>query len=197
MKTVNIYDFDGTIYDGDSTIDFYLYCLKRNKRIIKYIPIQGIYFILYKLKIKSKKEFKEKFFIFLNSIDNISKYVDDFWKVSTKKIKTFYMKSEHDKDIIISASPYFLISKIGKILKVYDVIATNVQSKGNISGNNCHGIEKVKRFKEKYPKVIIDKVYTDSLSDLPILELGKKAYLVKKNDVTEYHQKGEKNGKSK
>ena len=24
---VNIYDFDGTIYDGDSTLDFYMFCL--------------------------------------------------------------------------------------------------------------------------------------------------------------------------
>ena len=27
----NIYDFDKTIYDGDSTVDFFLFCLKREK----------------------------------------------------------------------------------------------------------------------------------------------------------------------
>lgn len=26
---MNVYDFDKTIYDGDSTIDFYLYCVKK------------------------------------------------------------------------------------------------------------------------------------------------------------------------
>ena len=36
---VNIYDFDGTIYDGDSSIDFYLFCLRKNVSIIKFLPV--------------------------------------------------------------------------------------------------------------------------------------------------------------
>ena len=30
---MNVYDFDKTIYDGDSTADFYLFSLKRHKGI--------------------------------------------------------------------------------------------------------------------------------------------------------------------
>lgn len=30
----NIYDFDKTIYDGDSTVDFFLFCLKREPILI-------------------------------------------------------------------------------------------------------------------------------------------------------------------
>ena len=37
---IDVYDFDGTIYDGDSSVDFFLFCLRRNKKIIiKIIPI--------------------------------------------------------------------------------------------------------------------------------------------------------------
>ena len=32
---VNTYDFDKTIYNGDSTIDFYIFCLKKEITIIK------------------------------------------------------------------------------------------------------------------------------------------------------------------
>ena len=32
---MNVYDFDGTIYNGDSTIDFYIYALKSKPSIIK------------------------------------------------------------------------------------------------------------------------------------------------------------------
>ena len=32
---INSYDFDKTIYDGDSSADFYKYCLKRNKKVLK------------------------------------------------------------------------------------------------------------------------------------------------------------------
>ena len=35
---MNCYDFDKTIYNGDSTKDFYLFCLKRHKGIIKTFP---------------------------------------------------------------------------------------------------------------------------------------------------------------
>ena len=57
---VNIYDFDGTIYDGDSSIDFYLFCLKRNFKILLCLPLQFFSFILFKLGIIDRKEFKEK-----------------------------------------------------------------------------------------------------------------------------------------
>ena len=30
MCRLNVFDFDNTIYDGDSSIDFYIFCLKRN-----------------------------------------------------------------------------------------------------------------------------------------------------------------------
>lgn len=32
---MNVYDFDKTIYAGDSTIDFYLFCLKRQPAILQ------------------------------------------------------------------------------------------------------------------------------------------------------------------
>ena len=189
MNKINIYDFDGTIYSGDSTIDFYLFCLKNRVMIICYFPIQVWYLILYKLKIKSKKEFKEKFFVFLKDIKPLDKYVEKFWDKNYKKIKEYYIKSVHKNDVIISASPLFLIKVIGKKLKVLDVIATNVSSNGKIIGNNCYGEEKVALFEKKYKNVCVENVYTDSLSDLPIMKLGKKAYIVRKNIITEYKNK--------
>ena len=62
---INAYDFDKTIYDGDSSIDFYFFCLKRNKRILLCLPVQILGFLLYIFKIKNKTYFKEKAFSFL------------------------------------------------------------------------------------------------------------------------------------
>lgn len=28
----NVYDFDHTIYDGDCTVDFYLFCMKKKRQ---------------------------------------------------------------------------------------------------------------------------------------------------------------------
>ena len=35
---MNVYDFDKTIYDGDSTADFYIFSLKRHKKILLLAP---------------------------------------------------------------------------------------------------------------------------------------------------------------
>ena len=49
----NVYDFDKTIYDGDSSLDFYLFCVKR-KKVIFLITIKVFFaYILYFLKIKT------------------------------------------------------------------------------------------------------------------------------------------------
>ena len=32
---MNVFDFDKTIYDGDCTVDFYMYCLKKYPVIYK------------------------------------------------------------------------------------------------------------------------------------------------------------------
>lgn len=39
---MNVYDFDGTIYNGDSTVDFYLYCLREHPGLAVYAFRQGI-----------------------------------------------------------------------------------------------------------------------------------------------------------
>lgn len=42
---MNVYDFDKTIYYGDSTADFYLFCLKRHKKILTLAPsLLGAFF---------------------------------------------------------------------------------------------------------------------------------------------------------
>ena len=62
---MNVYDFDGTIYNGDSTIDFYFYCLKKKPLIIFCLPKQMWGCALYLTKRIPKKIFKEYFFTFL------------------------------------------------------------------------------------------------------------------------------------
>ena len=100
---INAYDFDKTIYDGDSSIDFYLYCLKRKKSIILLLPIQLYGMLLYILKIKNKEYFKEKFFVFIKKIE-VEKYVESFWKKNLKKIKAWYIENKKNTDVIISIS---------------------------------------------------------------------------------------------
>jgi len=57
---MNVYDFDGTIYRGDSSIDFFVYCLKHYPKTILGMPKFAVCCILYKMRRISKKELKDK-----------------------------------------------------------------------------------------------------------------------------------------
>lgn len=185
---INVYDFDKTIYDGDSTIDFYLYCLNRNKTLIFMLPTQLYGMLLYILKVKEKEYFKEKFFSFIKKI-NVEEYVVDFWKKNNKKIKNWYLENKQTTDVIISASPEFLLKGLEKELKIGRIIASVVDPKtGKFTSKNCYGKEKVKRFKTEYKNTKIKDFYSDSLSDLPMMELAKNGYIVKGNTIVNYKE---------
>lgn len=182
---MNVYDFDKTIYDGDSTVDFYKYCLKNYPVIYKKIPEVVLFGVLFKLGITKKKDFKSRFFKFATLIPNLEEAVADFWSINKNKIKKFYINTQRDDDILISASPTFILDEICKILNIKHLYATNVDLKtGKIIGENCYGEEKVRRFYEAgHNKDSIDKFYSDSLSDSPLAEISKEAFIVKKENL--------------
>ena len=158
---MNAYDFDKTVYYGDSTADFYLFCLKRHKKIITLAPsLFGAFLKFYVFKKGTKTEFKEKMYRFLAFCD-------------TEK------EQKKDDDVIISASPEFLLKPVCERLKIKNLIASkvNMQS-GKYTGVNCHGKEKVKRFYEAFPNGKIDSFYSDSYSDSPLAEIADKAFMV-------------------
>ena len=185
---INLYDFDQTIYDGDSTRDFFFYELKKNPMIIVTLFETGLFGLLYLLHIVSKTKMKEHFYKFLRYIKSVDADVLDFWRSHDSRIKKFYLEKDHSNDIIISASPEFLLLPICNKLKVKDMMASRVNKyTGKTSGLNCHDVEKVRRLNEKYDNYVVMEAYSDSVkSDRPILELAKKAYVVKGENLTDF-----------
>ena len=190
MKFI-VYDFDGTIYDGDSTFDFIKFLMSKKKSIILHIPKMSLYFIKYKLKLIKKETMKECFFEIFAKFENIDELVKEFWNINQKKLKNFFInKKTHKNDIIASASPYFLLSPIADKYKVKDLFASPVNKKnGKYIGKNCHGVEKVKLINNKYENVQIEEMYSDDANaDRPLLELAKKSYIVKGNKIIDYEE---------
>lgn len=192
----NVYDFDKTIFDGDSTQKFYLYLLKKYPKIAIYLPMQFIYFIPFALKIIPKTLFKEKFYSCFKIIKNIDEDVLDFWEKNIGGIKKFYYENKKDTDIIISASPEFLLEPICKKLGIKYLIASKVDKKtGVYTGLNCYGKEKVKRLNLEMPNTEIDEFYSDSFSDEPLAELAKKSYIVLGDKIFDWWEYKKNNNK--
>lgn len=183
---MNVYDFDGTIYAGDSTVDFFLFALKRKPSLIRFLPIQAVGFLRYGLKQIEKTELKEYFFRFLTAIDTDA-MVSLFWDRNHHKIFKWYPAQQQPDDIIISASPEFLLKPICQRLGIRHLIASKVNAQsGHFSGKNCRGEEKVQRLAEEYHVIHIDKFYSDSHSDLPLARIADQAFLVKHGTITQW-----------
>lgn len=192
---MNVYDFDKTIYNGDSTQDFYFFCLRRHKSILKFLPVQGFHFLRYALGIINKTQFKEKFYVFLTGIKDVDTEVQFFWETHENNMKTWFPRWRRNDDILISASPEFLLGPIAKKMN-FTLIASRVDKyTGKTTGENCWGQEKVVRFKEKFQDATIEKFFSDSLSDSPLAHMAQSAYLIQGNQVLDWMEYEKKHGK--
>ena len=181
---MNVYDFDKTIYDGDSTIDFYLYCLKRYPYIILLLPKQMAGILRYKCRLIDKTRMKEEFFCFLHLINDIDENVEIFWNLKGEKIKEWYKTQKKKDDLIISASPEFLIKGCCKREKINYLLASRVDKiTGKFTGSNCYGEEKVRRFKIEFAGKVIENFYSDSKSDQPMANIALKSWMVKREQI--------------
>ena len=186
MKKLQLYDFDKTIYRGDSTIDFYIFCLKKDPLLIRYLPIQFYGMMLYLLKINEKEYFKEKYFSFLKGIKDIDTLVEDFWKENENKIEQNLIDGK-ENIVIISASPEFLLEGISERIGAKQLIATKTdKNTGKFLSKNCYGKEKVIRLKEIFPNEKIQEFYSDSESDIYLAKLAESSFKVNKGRIEEW-----------
>lgn len=183
---MNVYDFDGTIYRGDSSIDFWVFCMKRHPAIMKKIPSVFVQGVKYKWNHRGLEEFKSAFFSFLPLLPDVNGEVIAFWDKHENRIFKWYLKQKQDGDVIISASPEFLLRECCIRLGV-KLIGTRVNERtGRLIGKNCKGEEKVRRFREIYPDQVINSFYSDSHSDIPMTKLAKQSFFVKNGKVVSW-----------
>lgn len=185
MREVNMYDFDNTIYDGESTVDFFLFCLKKKKNLIKYLPLVFSTALRYKLKLlsiddlfsaasKMTSEFQK------NDVD-FHDLAKEFWETKKSKLKFNFINMLTENDIVITASPRFLIEQIQPLLKTRRIICSEFDTKRGQFEFACYRENKAIALKEQYPQINVNYFYTDSMNDLFLMKFAKKSFLVKKN----------------
>ncbi len=184
---MNIYDFDNTIYKGDTNKDILLYSFKKHPfKVIKALKKTKKLERDYKRGLITFERVKEAMLSFLFEIDDLDGYIEKFVSSHMKNIKPWYLSRKNDYDIVISASYELWIIPFCKKLGIRYVLATKTDKEGHIIGKNCKGEEKVKRLASTIPNAQIVTSYSDSESDLPILNLAKTAYVVEGNKLIPY-----------
>lgn len=186
---MNAYDFDGTIYRGDSTIDYLLFCLIHQPRCLKGTPKAFQALLGYVCGRYSRDYAKQQCLLILKLVKNQDDLVGQFWDKHLQKMAPWYLHQMKTSDLWISASPTFLLAEPARRLGVGKVIATDVdQRSGLLLTQNCRGYEKVHRLRKEYPDSHINRFYSDSLSDEPMAKLAENAYLVRRKKVRPWPQ---------
>ena len=197
MTKLSVYDFDKTIYNGETLNDFYRFYLIKKPWKIYTVIFQLWYFLLYILKIINLEKLKENFLRFLNgeNTGELKKLIREFWEKKESKInpwvKDEILKNKKETEILvaISASPTFLIIDRLRLMGFNVVIGTNflfenTKFRSHITSKNCKNYEKVKRMdkwaEDNNIQYDIVNFYSDSIADKPLFDLAENKYWVKK-----------------
>lgn len=181
------FDFDNTIYKGESSFDFALFVVKHEPKLLRYLPVVFKVLISYKSSKMSVEEYTELLnkymYVFLDNQERILELVDAFWETHEKKLYLNILERIHFHDVIITTAPDFLMQGIKKRLRTGNILCTKTDlKKGKLVWLNFHE-NKVLAFKKKYPKKVIKNFYTDSYNDAPFMDFSKNVYLVHHGDV--------------
>lgn len=195
MKLV-LFDFDGTIYRKDSFFEFCKFVFRKKPLRIVFSLIHAAIMIPYFCRLMSAKTAKNGFMLYLWNVkpEELNQLLNEFWereypesfrKSLLAKISQYRQQGAHL--VCVSASPDILLQDICSRIGFDRFIGTRMERKGGryvIQGNNCHGPEKVVRIRELYKtgEHEILAAYSDSLHDMPMLQLAREHYMIRKND---------------
>lgn len=185
---MNVYDFDNTIYRGESGVDLFLYYFRRDPKLISKFPMAIKAITEYKATKMSIDDVFSKYAYpveeYCRSIEDMEGDIKRFWNINSKKIKPFYLKQRKDDDVILSACVDVVLEEICKRLNIKNFIGSEFDRETCTLTNFCYKENKVKAFKERYPDAVIENFYTDSYNDLPMIDLAQNAYIVKGDKIT-------------
>jgi len=195
LQKVNvvIFDFDGTLSAKDSNFEFFKYCFKHSIKPWLFLPwiiiIFGTSIFNY-----SGVWWRQMIRFFLTK-DMIERYSQDFTQQHKKnrfkwvKRQVALEKKRGNKVLLISASPDFLILPLVDDIK-FDAILTSVTNKTKpwkykflcYEKNKVYALDKWANENKYIPKVI--RTYSDSISDMPIMQIAQEQVWINKKTGT-------------
>lgn len=178
LKLMNVFDFDGTLYDGDSTLDFWKYAFCKQPACIRSLPSQVLGFALHAVGAIDKDAFKARFYSFLRYVPEVKMLVEAFWDERQGRISETMLELSNEGDLVVSASPRFLVEPICDRLGLRSVASEVSPFTGALLGPNCSGWEKCRRIMDESFELPFENGYTDSMSDAPMMLMATRSWMV-------------------
>ena len=186
----SVYDFDKTLTIEDTFIPFLGFMLKALNRSRARLILVVLFAFLYKLKIISNEQFKNisiKATICNVDLEKIDVYAKLFSesKIINLSSHGIYLSENKKDDAIIITGALEIYAKY--FFTKYFVIGSKlyVDHNGYVKGLkfNCFGANKVTVLKF-YGLRTVDTLYTDSMSDLPLMQIADKVIMVSNHQKT-------------
>ena len=112
---MKVYDFDETMFTGDSEDRFFDYIFHQ-KGFFWYHINWWWWEILLRLKIINKTTARQGHYMFLRKIKNLDEVLEGYWDSVMKYMKPWYMAVKDPEDIVASGTPAFLMEPAMKRL---------------------------------------------------------------------------------
>ena len=187
---MNVFDFDETIYDGESSVEFILRYMREDPSILRYLPsIAKTMARYYRGKAREEDFMRDYAPIFRRYFaikkPDLAPLVTEFWNGHIHKIKPFYKRIQRSDDVIITASPRFMMEDICGRIGVKNLICTDFDIQTGEVRAACFREKKIGLFRAAFPDGEIDDFYTDSLNDEFLFPLAKRVFMVKGHEITQ------------
>ena len=194
MDKIKVFDFDNTLYHGESSIDLAFYLIRRNKRILLYVPSILINLAKYKMCLvdreKAEQEINDFLKVAVKDKYEAAEIVESFWAENSYRLDENMIKRVRKDDVIITAGPDMLIDGIKDKLGTDNIISSIIDPDKREMVYFNFGENKAKRYKEVYGDTTIESFYTDSFNDKPLMKLANKVYIVEKGRLKRMTEKG-------
>ena len=186
---MNVFDFDNTIYNGESGIHMFIFYIKRRPALLRHVPkiIAGVF--NYKRGKVTQEEVLEGYadvFHEFFSVDDFVQDMKEFWdKYEHRLRRAFFDRFFRPGDLIVSASPEDSLNEVCKRLGAGRFIGTKVNLESARFEFVCFRENKVKAFREQFPGVEIENFYTDSMNDQAMMDISKHVFMIGKRGKME------------
>ncbi|MCQ2604327.1 MAG: haloacid dehalogenase-like hydrolase [Spirochaetia bacterium] len=178
---MNVYDFDETLFTGDSEQRFFNFIFAK-KGFFLYKINWHFWDMLLRMKAVTKTVAREHEYSFLKKIDrdgNLEHLLEEYWDQVEKYMKKWYASRKRSDDVIASGTPAFLMEPICRRLNVRGLVATPMDKRtGKIDGMFAIGEYKLQNYRKHYGDTPIDEFYSDTWSDRFLADQAARAYVI-------------------
>lgn len=202
LLKLSIYDFDDTLYRGDSSIRFWWFALLRRPWLLLLTPWFLLILGLHACGIIQRDLFKQNMFLVIHGIPvpTLEQLVSRFWEREFPRINPWVrerLERESKEGFIhlcISASPRFLLQDTVARLGIRTLLCTEMLVQQGrqtrfMNGFNCRGEQKIRRLeqwaRENNVSYEVVRFCSDSPADLPMYSLAREKYKVEHGVLSE------------